>query len=324
MEHNQNIKVTPKDFFIWLGAMVALYLSVGSFIALSFQYIERLVGTASVIGYDPYSSGIQFAIASLIVIFPLYLILTRILNEDIRKTPAKKELWVRRWLVFLTVFAAGLALVIDLVVLLYTFLGGEQLTAAFILKVITVFVLFAGIFYYYVQDIRGYWEKNEKKSKLVGGGVSLIVLISIISGFVIMGSPATQRALREDDQRISDLQSIQAQVTDYYRTTESLPESLDTLKDPLVHGYIQTDPQTGESYEYTKTGKLTFELCATFTLPLPEFNEEKLDPSDWRVRDLQQKAEDWNHQEGRTCFERTIDPDRIKPYGDEPLRAISY
>ncbi|MAJ97099.1 MAG: hypothetical protein CMI56_00605 [Parcubacteria group bacterium] len=319
---NERIKATPKDFFLWLGAMVALYLSVGSVVAVTFEYIERLVGSSSIIGYDPYSGGMQFAIASLIVVFPVYIILTRILNQDIRRNPEKKELWIRRWLVFLTVFLAGLALVIDLIVLLYTFLGGEQLTAAFLLKVVTIFVLFAGIFYYYLKDIHGYWENNEKQSKMVGGGVALVVLMTIISGFVIMGSPATQRALREDDQRIRDLQGIQSQVTEYYRTTEELPNSLEDLKDPLVGAYIQNDPATGEPYEYTATGKLTFELCATFALPLPEFNEKGIDPSDWRVRDLQQKAEDWGHGEGRTCFERTIDPDRVKPYKElnEALR----
>lgn len=311
---NGHVKTTAKDFFLWLGAMVALYLSVGSFIALSFEYIERAVGNASVIGYDPYSSGIQFAIASLIVVFPVYIILTRILNQDIRRNPEKKELWVRRWLVFLTVFAAGLGLVIDLIVLLYTFLGGEQLTAAFLLKVLMIFVLFGGIFYYYLQDIRGYWEQNEKKSKMVGGGVALVVLIAIVLGFIVMGSPATQRALREDSQRISDLESIQSQVTDYYRTTEKLPSTLEELKDPLVGAYIQNDPTTGDPYEYSATGELTFELCAVFALPLPEFDEDGINLSDWRVRDLQQKAQDWAHGEGRTCFERTIDPERVKPY----------
>ena len=198
-------KVTPKDFFLWLGAMIALYLSVGSFAVLIFEYIERLFGSNAILGYDPYSGAIRFAIASLIVVFPIYLLLTRMLNQDIRHNPEKKDLWVRRWLVFLTVFAAGFGLVIDLVVLIHTFLGGEELTTAFLLKVISLFILFSGVFYYYLQDIRGYWEKNEKKSKMVGSGVSLVVLLCIISGFIIMGSPATQRALREDQQRINDL-----------------------------------------------------------------------------------------------------------------------
>ena len=307
-------KVTPKDFFLWLGAMIALYLSVGSFAVLIFEYIERLFGSNAILGYDPYSGAIRFAIASLIVVFPIYLLLTRMLNQDIRHNPEKKDLWVRRWLVFLTVFAAGFGLVIDLVVLIHTFLGGEELTTAFLLKVISLFILFSGVFYYYLQDIRGYWEKNEKKSKMVGSGVSLVVLLCIISGFIIMGSPATQRALREDQQRINDLQSIQSQITEYYRTTEALPESLEAIRDPLTGSYIPTDPATQAEYEYTPTGALTFELCATFARALPEIDMTKLDGSNWRAQDLQRTASEWGHEEGRTCFERTIDPERIKPY----------
>ena len=33
-------KVTPKDFFLWAGAMIALYASVVAFIALIFSYLD--------------------------------------------------------------------------------------------------------------------------------------------------------------------------------------------------------------------------------------------------------------------------------------------
>ena len=309
----QTPKVTPKDFFLWLGTIIALYVSVGSLIALLFEYIERVFGIGAIIGYDPYSGGIRFAIASLLVLFPVYLLLTRLLNKDIRANPLKKELWVRKWAIFATVFFSAIGLIIDLVVLIHTFLGGEELTAAFLMKVFTIFVLFGGVFYYYLHDIRGTWERNEKKSKAIGAGVAALVIVAIIAGFFIMGSPATQRKLRQDDQRINDLRSIQAQVTDFYRDTERLPEDLDEMRDELLGYYINTDPETGESYEYAPTGDLTFEVCATFALPLPEIEDDRVigDSYDWRVRELKQTAEEWAHDSGRTCFEREIDPERI-------------
>ncbi len=314
-------KVTPKDFFLWAGAMVALYFSIASFLILSFEYIERLVGTGSIVGYDPYSSGIRFAIASLVVLFPVYIILTRLLNTDIRQNPAKKELWVRRWLVFLTVFAAGIALIIDLIVLVNTFLGGEELTVAFLLKIVTVLIVFSGVFYYYLQDIRGVWERNEKLSKMIGLSVSIVVLTSIVGGFFIMGSPATQRQFRYDDQRINNLRSLQGEVTQYYRTTEKLPETLEDLKDPLVGSFIGNDPETNKPYEYRIIDDLTFEICATFSLPFPEIDDSKVGKmkDNWRIRDLQRTAVDWKHNVGRTCFERTVDPERITPFLKEPL-----
>ena len=310
---SEKAKVTPKDFFLWLGAMAALYFSIGSFVALSFEYIERLFGIGAVVGYDPFSGAMRFAIASLIVLFPVYIALTRILQQDARAHPEKRDLWVRKWLVFLTVFGAGVALVIDVVVLLFTFLGGEDLTAAFLLKVLTILVLFGGVFYYYLQEIRGEWQKNEKKSKAIGFGVTAVVVVFIIAGFFVMGSPATQRALRQDDQRINDLRSLQSQVTDFYRDTERLPEDLGEMRDSVLGTYIPTDPETGDDYEYTTIGTLAFELCATFALPLPEFKTSALRSNDWRVRELEQTAADWSHEAGRTCFEREIDPERIIP-----------
>ena len=34
-------KVTPKDFFLWAGAMLSLYVSVFSLLSLIFSYIDR-------------------------------------------------------------------------------------------------------------------------------------------------------------------------------------------------------------------------------------------------------------------------------------------
>ena len=115
-------KVTPKDFFLWLGAMVALYVSVISLLTLYFQYINHLFPDALNYYVDPYSGAIRSAIASLIVITPLYIFLTRLLNKEIREHAEKKELWVRRWLIYITLFVAGITLAIDLIFLINTFL----------------------------------------------------------------------------------------------------------------------------------------------------------------------------------------------------------
>jgi len=288
--------------------MIALLVSVISFISLWFAYIDHLVGGA-IAGYDPYTSGMRFAIASLIVIFPAYIALTRMLNQDIRKTPEKKQLWVRRWVVVLAIFVAGVSVLIDLIVLLNTFLGGEELTSAFLLKVLAVLIVAGGVFAYYVADIRGRWEKKESESKIIGAIIVVVVIASVIAGFFILGTPQTQRMLRYDNQRINDLQSVQYMVLDFYRSKEVLPENIDALRDPLEGRYIPEDP-TGVPYVYTKTGALTFELCATFELPQPEAGE-RADRTDYRVQELNRQREEWPYEPGQTCFERTVDPDTV-------------
>jgi len=297
---------TPKDFFVWVGAMLALYFSIGSFITLSFEYIHRTLGDPSLYNYDPYSGAIRFSIATLIVLFPVFIALMRMLQKDIRANPQKKELWVRRWAIFFTTFAAAGAMAIDLIVLINTFLGGEDFTGAFVTKVAVVFAVFGGVFYYYLHDIRGTWEQNERASKRIGWVVTCIVLATVVSGFFVMGSPQKQRMLRDDEARINDLIYIQSQVTEYYRATASLPENLSELDDPLLGNYIPTDPSTNAPYEYQKTGERSFMLCASFALPMSENPTNARSP--WGYSD------DWQHGEGRTCFERTINPDRFPLY----------
>src|SRR3989344_9357609 len=94
-------KTTPKDFFLWAGAMVALYVSVFSLITLYFEYINYTFPDALQPYVDPYSGAIRFAMASLIVLFPVFLLLMRLIRNDIARNAEKRDLWVRRWALFL-------------------------------------------------------------------------------------------------------------------------------------------------------------------------------------------------------------------------------
>ena len=221
MDTQQKPKVTPKDFFLYFGAMAALYVSVGSFIALLFEYVNALFPDP-LGGYrDPYSSSIRFALASLVVVFPLYMFLTKMLNRDLRAHPEKKELWIRKWLVYLTLFVGGAVIAGDLIALINTFLGGE-LTARFVLKVCAVFIVVGGAFGYYFYDLRGKWERDEQAARMVGWVALLVVCVSVIGGFFIIGSPQTQRLYRFDEQRVSDLTNIQWQVVNFWQQKERL------------------------------------------------------------------------------------------------------
>jgi hypothetical protein len=305
--------ITPKDFFLWAGAMVALYWSATSLILLIFQYIDRLFPSNLDYYIDPYSGTIRFAMASLLIVFPMYLFLTRTLNRELRTTPEKKELWVRKWLIFLTLFVAGGTLVIDLIMLINEFLGGD-LEMRFVLKVATVFVVIGAVFLYYLADLRGKWESEPVRAKMVGVIAGLIVLGSIVSGFFIIGLPSDQRDFRFDQERVNDLQSIQWQIIDFWRTKERLPNTLDELSDPLVGFIVPKDPETGAGYEYTTKEKLSFELCATFT------KESIHTTTEMRVYDG--LTEDWKHPAGKHCFERTVDPERFPQVDGKPVPAI--
>lgn len=320
--HMHNPTTGPKDFFLWVAATITLIVSVVSLLSLWFELIDRALGTMELSGYvDPYSTGIRVAVASLMVIFPLYLYFMRVLHQDIRAHAEKRELWVRRWLLVAALFVAGITLVIDLIVLINAFLGGEELTAAFLLKILSIFVVVGGAFMYYVHEIKGTWEKKEGLSMSIAASVVAVVVASIIGAFFIIGSPQQQRLMRYDYQKVNDLQSMQWQITDFYQQKQRLPESLEELKDPLRGTTIPEDPQAdkGMAYAYRPLGALQFELCATFNteneatkdaaMARPVAVDVYVDPS----------MEFWQHKAGEVCFERTIDPERFPPYEKETL-----
>ena len=304
----QKPRVTAKDFFLWLGAMAALYISAISFIVLLHQYIQVLFPDIALEPYGGtfYSGAIRFAIASLIVFFPVYVWLTRILHQDIRKNPEKKELWVRRWLVFLTLFVAGIAMAVDLVWVINSFLSGE-LTMRFLLKALTILVVVGAGFWYYLNELKGVWEQKEGLSKLVGAVTGAVIIVSIVSGFFVIGSPMSERLYRIDDQRANDLSMIQSQVTYYWQAKQKLPPALSDLENPLTGVFIPADPETGLPYEYRTTSTTSFELCATFA-------KEGRASQSTAPRPAYPYGESWEHDTGgRHCFSRTIDPDLFPP-----------
>ncbi len=320
-------KVTPKDFFLWAGAMVGLYGSVISLITLIFAYVDQAFPDALTQGssyyQDPYSGGIRFAMASLMVLVPVTLVLLHLIRKDIGKDLTKADLWIRRWALFLTLFLAGLAMVIDLITLINYFLGGE-LTTRFVLKVATILLVASGVFMHFLADYWGYWIKFPGKARSIGIAAALLVVLAIVSGFFIIGSPNSVRMMRLDSQKVQDLQNIQWQVINYYQTKGRLPQSLQELNDPLSGNAIPKDAQTGGDYSYRiSKAPYTFEVCATFNAlstgmapggpvaaPVPMATKPGLE------------SDSWAHSAGQGCFERTIDPERypLLSKGEVPLQ----
>ena len=308
-------KAGPKDFFLWLGAMVALYSSVVAFLTLTFEYINNAFPDALAYSYDPYSGSIKFAIATLIVASPLFLVLMRIIRSDIAKVPEKADIWVRRWALYLTVFIAGLTVATDLVTLIYYFLDGE-VTMRFALKVLIVLLVAGAGLLHFLADIWGYWLQYPQRALYVSYAVGILILATIASGFLIIGSPMDARLYKFDEQKVSDLQNIQWQVVNFYQQKGKVPTSLQELVDPISGWIVPVDPQTGEEYSYKADGT-AFQLCASFnkdsrpdvlgvSRPIPAVKEPGIDG------DLAMSP--WNHGPGVMCFDRNIDPERYPPF----------
>jgi hypothetical protein len=303
----ENIKVSAKDFFLHLGAIVALYTVTISFLNLVFKIINKAFPeVASNIYAWGAGSEISMPVATLIIFFPLLVLLSYFVYKIYAENPVKKELGVRKWLVYITLFIAGLTLAGDLVTVLYKFLDGQDLTLAFLLKALAVLLVAGAVFGFYLQDIRDRISHRNRKVWTICVGV--IILISIILGFSVLGSPQTQRLIRYDNQKISDLQNIQWQIISYWQMNGATPTNLDEVKSQQ-NVVVPTDPQSKNDYEYKSTGTKTFELCANF-------NQENMTnqnqygtvaPTSYPAKGGIIQNDNWNHGVGHQCFSRVID-----------------
>ena len=332
-------KTGPKDFFLWAGAMIALYVSAFSLLALFFDYIDVAFPDSLNLYFDPYSSGIRVAIASLVVMFPLFLVLMHFIRSDIAREPPKKDLWVRRWALVLTIFISGLTAVIDLITLINTFLGGE-LTMQFVLKILVVFLLMSAALMHFLADYWGYWNINPRYARSVAIAVGVMVVATILSGFLIIGTPSQIRMYRFDDQKVSDLGSIQSEIVNYWQTEQKLPTTLADLDDSISGFTIPTDPQTGLSYQYQVLPSLhvagsatssaivalpTFELCANFNAVTqsdsPTIAYAPSLPASVGTMGQDIDNDGWYHAAGNKCFVRSIDPKRYPPFATPSTKS---
>jgi hypothetical protein len=148
---------------------------------------------------------------------------------------------------------------------------------------------------------------------MIAGVTSVFVATAVIGVFFTVASPSTERLIRLDSQRVSDLQSIQWQITNYWQQKEKLPATMNDLEDPLVGFIVPVDPETKVEYVYLPSEGMSFKLCATFSVPSAESTEQTRPAYPDAFYD-----ENWIHGVGETCFERVIDPDRFPPLKKGP------
>jgi len=295
---------TAKNFALQLGSLITLYVSIGSLIALLFGVITVQYPDQAQMPWehDSATSGIRFAIAILIIFFPSYIALTRYVNV-IRRSEHGIYLTLTKWLVYISLLIGGGVLLGDLVAVLNSFLEGE-LTVRFVLKAMTVFLVTGTAFAYYILDVRGYWQEQERYSIYYAGIVSLAVLVSLIGGFVNIETPNEVREMNLDAKQVSDLQEIQSHIESYVVLNAKLPEDISTAYNTLSEPVA---PEGRNDYTYQVVDAQSFKLCAEFagessTSDNLYYPEKMMYSEPFSIRN----PYDWNHGSGEWCFTRIL------------------
>jgi type II secretory pathway pseudopilin PulG len=127
------------------------------------------------------------------------------------------------------------------------------------------------------------------RTVVAGVGVA-IVLLAIVIGLAVIGSPADERARRLDERRVRALQGLAGAVDEYWRVRGRLPQSIaELIRDPRVVTDTR-DPVSGQEYVYRTVTDQTYQLCA-------DFERQSVGMSDARL---------WAHRSGRHCFDLDV------------------
>lgn len=288
-----------KDAFYYLLAFSTLATWTIGFGSLMFTLIENWIAdplARSSYGYTNYAdysnSVLASSIASILVAFPIYLFVMRLIIRDARRDPEKLDSGVRKWLTYIALLIAAGVMIGDLVTVLEFFLRGE-FTSRFLAKAGTVIVISGAVLWYYLGELKR--PASDRKSALdlrdagAATGASLAIGVAVVLGFLSLGGPSNQRLVQADNKRVENLVTLANLVNSKWNiSNHTLPSSIEGLP-----AYSLKDPVSQQAYEYHAKSANEYELCASFD------RDNRKDPP---------VAENtfWNHPKGHFCF--VLDP----------------
>lgn len=157
MEHNTTpvSHASPKNFFLHLISIITLYASAISLGTVLFQFIN-IVLPDTLQQYDSIDYArriLRDGVSFLIIMFPAYIATLWLLKKSYDVDETKRNVRIRKWLVYFTLFASILVIMFSLVRVINTFLNGD-LTLRFGLKVLVVMAISGLVLGYYLWDIK--------------------------------------------------------------------------------------------------------------------------------------------------------------------------
>lgn len=331
-------KTKAIDFLLYLGIFISLITCITNILEIVFTAIDKkfVDVLTPLYSYDLYNDSMRMAIASLMVMFPVYVAISWYISKDIEKFSFKKDILVRKVMIYVALFVTVLTLIGTLVSLIYTYLGGE-LSVRFELKALSVFVVALSVFAYYLYSLRRDYTKKTITPAVITISASLVVLLALVWSISVMGNPSEMRAKKIDSTRLSDISRIQQEILNRFNSTDKIPAELAELNNAFQGYAVPLDPITKVAYGYKVIQQPTFkmnyttnkkelatpaifELCATFQT-VRNVNERGVaisEPTglDTGGLDLKYSAQNsyydgdqtpfWNHDIGETCFKRII------------------
>lgn len=341
-QKDNDTKFAPGQTILAGIHFIALLTVVLSILQISFVGIEKWIPdllTDDAWRMQSNTETARYALSILIVTTPLYLI-TMWKGAQAAKV---KVSWIKKFMATAILLISGAVVIGTLITFVYNFLSGELGLQTFV-KILSLTIIAGGVAAYYQIFVRGNGKKILKFTKIFGTLVIFAMTASVVIGFVVTGGPTHARAERFDDERLSDLSSLQSQIQGYFQQNGTLPASLTVLHDATTGFALPADPRTKGAYEYrvistnTETAVdniertvATFELCATFETERNEEDDSTQYNDTYAITPVSMDggflpgyyrgdtSPHWNHPPQKHCFERTIKRDSAQAPLTQPF-----
>jgi hypothetical protein len=145
--------LSARDAFLYLVLFSALHYGAWNLGSLLFEFIDRAFRDPASGQYFGGWSSERWYTAAIIIAFPVFFFMAWYTGEQVKRNPFKRLSPARRWLTYMTIFIATVALLGDLTTLIYKLLGGE-IEIRFLLKMLVVAIIAGSAFTYYLLDLR--------------------------------------------------------------------------------------------------------------------------------------------------------------------------
>ena len=282
-------KKTNKDSLYYLGLVFTLCVSVNSFLFIVFSVIDKLMPDTVSNYYNNYyqtgmSSDLAMMIATIIIVFPLYLLFSYLIDKDIVHNPSKRDLTLRKSVIYLALIVTSLTVISVIIATIYSYLMGSLLNI-FLLKSLIIFLVSLFLFVYYYYSLDRDYQSSTRVPMILSIFASLVILLSIVFSVYTFGNPSKVRDLNIDNNKVSDLSNLSYSISNFYDQNKKLPENLDILG----NSYLK-DRDTGFNYEYKtiSASSSKYSLCTNFRRDVNYGNDYNLSK--------------WSHSAGYYCF----------------------
>lgn len=282
---------SARDAFFYLLIFSTLSVWTLSLGCLAFSLIDRWLADPLFRRYGETFNTytVTMSLAAVIVAFPLYLLVSRVVLREATAEPDKLESGIRKWLTYMALVIAASVFMGDLITSLAYLLRGE-LTSRFLARSFVVLVLSSGVFWYYFGGLRKMETAAGRfsRDRLMAVTSGVVVAIMIVLGFVQLGAPSAQRKLVADNQRVQRIYMLSNAIRNYWLAHAShLPSSLSELPGSYL------DPITNQAFQYVPGQGSQYQLCVVFAARSPREGDNQPTGGDPNA---------WTHPAGRHCF----------------------